>query len=43
MEVPRARTKEVPAAELQLGPTVPPGSLLPKAVDELLNEPNLHL
>ena len=26
-----------------LGPTVPSGSLLPKAVDELLDELNLHL
>ena len=25
------------------GPTVPPGSLLPEAVDELPNEPNLDL
>ena len=33
---------KVQMAYLQLGPTVPPGSLLPEE-DELPNEPNLHL
>ena len=33
--------KELPTAKL--GPTAPPESLLPEAVDELPNESNLHL
>ena len=32
-----ALNKEVPLAELQLGPRDPPGSLLPGAVDKLPN------
>ena len=37
--------KGIPTGYLQLGPTVPPPprSLLPKAVNELPNEPNIHL
>lgn len=41
-EVQRVWKKEVPTA-LQLGPSVPPGLLLPEALDELPNEPNLRL
>ena len=37
------KNKENPTAYLQIGWTVPTGSLLLEEVDELPNEPSLHL